>query len=220
MDLLLYGHAGAPIIAFPSSMGRFHEWEDFGMVGALTYQLEHGHNQLICLDSVDGESFYNGWADPYTRIARQKQYEGYVLEEVMPFVRDRAQNDFVIATGASFGAYHAANFVFKQPWQFGKLIAMSGSFDIRSFMDGFYDDNVYFSNPVDYLPNLSDSGTLDALRATHVILTAGEHDPCRAGTEYMNHLLHEKGVGPYYEQVNGFGHDWPWWQEQIQRHVS
>ncbi len=220
MDILLYGHAGAPIVAFPSSMGRFHEWEDFGMVGALAHQLEHGHNQLFCLDSVDGESFYNGWADPYTRIVRQQQYEGYVLEEVMPFVRDRAQHDFIISAGASFGAYHAANFVFKQPWQFGKLIAMSGSFDIRSFMGGFYDDNVYFSNPVDYLPNLSDAGTLNALRDTHIILTAGEHDPCREGTEYLNHILHEKGVGPYYERAHGFGHDWPWWQDQIRRHVG
>lgn len=220
MDMLVYGHGGAPIVAFPSSRGRFHEWEDFGMVHALAEPLSRGQNQLFCVDAVDGESFYNGWADPYTRIRRHQQYEQYIFEEVLPFMRYRAQNDFIIAAGASFGAYHAANVVFKQPWQFGKLIGMSGAYDIRSFMDGFYDDNVYFSNPVDYLPNLNDQGTLEALRQTHVILTAGAHDPCRAATEHLNHLLHQKGVAPYYERADGFGHDWPWWQDQVRRHVA
>ena len=220
MDILRFGHAGTPMLAFPSSMGRFHEWEDFGMVTALADQLTHGHNQLFCVDAVDGESLYNRAVHPYVRIKRQQQYEQYVMNEVLPFVRHHAPSDFVIAAGASFGAYHAANLVFKHPWQFGKLIAMSGAFDIHSFLDGFYDDNVYFSNPVDYLPNLSDLNALGALRDTHVILTAGEHDPCRGATEYMNHLLHEKGAGPYYERAHGFGHDWPWWQDQIRRHVG
>jgi esterase/lipase superfamily enzyme len=220
MEMLLFGHAGTPILAFPSSMGRFHEWEDFGMVDALGRQLTQGQNQLFCVDAVDGESLYNRGVHPYVRIKRHQQYEQYVLNEVLPFVRDRAQNNFVIAAGASFGAYHAANIAFKQPWQIGKLIAMSGSYDIRSFMDGFYDDNVYFSNPVDYLPNLGDPETLGALRDTHVILTAGEHDPCRGATDHMNHLLHTKDIGPYYERADGFGHDWPWWQDQVRRHVG
>lgn len=220
MNILLFGHSGTPILAFPSSKGRFYEWEDFGMVGALGEPLSNGQNQLFCVDAVDGESLYNRSVHPYVRIKRQQQYEQYVLNEVVPFIRHRAANDFIIIAGASFGAYHAANLAFKQPWQFGKLIAMSGSYDIRSFMDGFYDENVYFSNPVDYLPNLTDEGTLHAVRDTHVILTAGEHDPCRGATDHMNHLLHTKGVGPYYERADGFGHDWPWWKDQMRRHIG
>ncbi len=219
MALLVFGHAGTPILAFPSSMGRFHEWEDFGMVGALADQLENGHNQLICVDSVDAESFYNKGVDPFTRIQRHRQYERYILNEVIPSIH--ARSSFIIAAGASFGAYHAANFVFKQPWQFGKLIAMSGSFDIRSHLDGFYNDDVFFSNPVDYLPGLHDAGMLDALRRNHIILTTAEHDPCKDANFHLSHLLNEKGVGHTLDFENGvFGHDWPWWRDVIRKHIG
>src|SRR5512142_2558153 len=58
MELLVFGHAGARVLVFPTSMGRFYQWEDFGMVGALSGALEAGHFQLICVDTVDGESWY------------------------------------------------------------------------------------------------------------------------------------------------------------------
>ena len=126
----------------------------------------------------------------------------------------------MIAAGASFGAYHAANLVFKHPGQFGKLIALSGAFDIRSFMDGFYDENVYFSNPVDFLPNLHDPWTLEALRQTSIVLTTGEHDPCREANDWLHHLLQAKGIPHHFVLLQGaFGHDWPWWQHQIRQHI-
>ena len=219
MEMLRFGHTGTPVLAFPSSMGRFHEWEDFGMVDAIGEKLQNGNNQLFCVDSIDGESLYNESVDPYVRIRRHQQYETYVMEEVLPLIRRESPTDFIITAGASLGAFHAANLVFKQPWQFGKLIAMSGSFDIRSFMDGFYDDNVYFSNPVDYMANIDDGGVLHELRQTHLILTAGEHDPCREGNDRMSHILNERGIGHHYERADGFGHDWPWWQDQLRRHI-
>jgi esterase/lipase superfamily enzyme len=221
MEVLAFGHGGTPILAFPSSLGRFFEWEDFGMVTALRDQLESGHNQLICVDSVDEESLYNKNVDPYTRIKRHQQYERYVLDEVMPFVRRRSNGDFVIAAGASFGAYHAVNFVLKQPWQFGKLIAMSGSFDVRSQFDGFYNDDVYFSNPVDYLPNLADAETLEAVRRNHIILTTADRDPCKEGNLHMSYLLTEKGIEHNVDfEHDAFGHDWPWWRRMIRKHVA
>jgi len=220
MEILTYGHAGTPILAFPSSMGRFYEWEDFGMVGALHDQLVSGQNVLVCVDSVDHESLYNKGVDPYVRIRRHQQYEQYVFEEVIPFAYDRGSNDFLMVSGASFGAFHAANITFQRPWDVGKLIAMSGAYDIRAFLDGFYNEDVYFSNPVDYLPGLDDPETLRALRDTHLILTTGEHDPCREPTERLSTILDDKGVGHHVDFVPGsFGHDWPWWQEQIVRHL-
>lgn len=221
MEILSFGHAGTPILAFPSSMGRFFEWRDFGMVDALAEKLNAGHNQLICVDSVDSESFYNDHVDPYTRVRRHQQYEQYILDEVIPFIHNRSGQQFIIAAGASFGAYHAANFVFKQPWQFGKLIAMSGAFDLRSHLDGFYDENVYFSNPNDYLPNLHDPHTLDAIRRNHLIFTTAEHDPCKEANFYISQVLTEKGIGHTFDFEPGvFGHDWPWWRNMMVKHVS
>lgn len=221
MDVLVFGHAGTPILAFPSSLGRYHEWQDFGMVGAIDYQIESGFNQLICVDSVDAESLYNKSVDPYVRIKRHQQYEDYISQEVIPFIRNRGAGEFIIAAGASFGAYHAANLVFKYPWLFGKLIAMSGKFDIKSQLDGFYNDDVYFSNPEDYLPNLEDHGTLEAIRGNHIILTTGEFDPCKQANEHMSWILQSKSIGHRLDIQQGvFGHDWPFWRETIQQHIA
>ncbi len=221
MDILVFGHSGAPLLAFPSSLGRYYEWEDFGMIASLAPQLESGSNQLICVDSVDAESLYNKQVDPYTRMSRHNQYQAYILNEVVPFVRHRAATDFIMVSGASFGAYHAANLYFKHPWTFRKLIALSGSYNIKSFMDGFYDQTVYFNNPVDFLPNLNDHNTLEAIRHNHTILSLGEFDPCKEGNEQLSGILRSKSIPHHYEVLHGaFGHDWPWWKEVIKSHIG
>ena len=84
MELLRFGHAGRPVVAFPTSMGRFYQWEDFGLVGALATRLAAGELVLWCLDSVDAESWYAEDRQPPDRVERHLEYERYVLEEVLP----------------------------------------------------------------------------------------------------------------------------------------
>ena len=67
MDLLIFGHAGARMLVFPTSMGRFFEWEDRGMMHALGEHLENGWLQLYCVDSVDAESWYAKHKHPADR---------------------------------------------------------------------------------------------------------------------------------------------------------
>ncbi len=59
MESLVFGHAGQPILVFPTSMGRFFEYEDAGMIRALAGKIDAGQLQVFCPDSVDGESWYN-----------------------------------------------------------------------------------------------------------------------------------------------------------------
>lgn len=220
MEILVFGNSGVPMLVFPSSMGRFHEWEDFKMIDAMKHQIEAGYNQVICVDSVDMESFYNRLADPYVRIVRHRQYDSYITDEVVPFIHNQNENKFIIVAGASFGAYHALNVVFKHPHLFSKLVAMSGKYDIRSFMDGFYDDNVYFNNPVDFIPNLSDHLHLEALRKLDIRLVSGEWDMCLEAAVDMSDKLHRKSI-PHALDVWGdqTKHDWPWWREMIKKHI-
>ena len=70
MELLIFGHAGARVLVFPTSKGRFYEWEDRGMMGALGEHLEQGWVQLYCVDSVDEESWYAFWKHPGDRAWR------------------------------------------------------------------------------------------------------------------------------------------------------
>ena len=42
MELLVFGHAGTPLLVFPTSMGKFFEYEDRGMIGVLAPKIEGG----------------------------------------------------------------------------------------------------------------------------------------------------------------------------------
>src|SRR5579859_285110 len=71
MELLVFGHAGARVIVFPTSMGRFFDWENRGMMGAVGEHLERGWLQIYCVDSVDAESWYAEHRPPAERGRRQ-----------------------------------------------------------------------------------------------------------------------------------------------------
>src|SRR2546421_11380575 len=102
MELLRFGSAGTPLLGFPTSFGRFYQWEDFGLIGALAERIEAGHLQVCCVDSVDGESWYARDRPPRDRLDRHLQYERYLLEEVLPRLGGPP-----VTSGTSFGAFHA-----------------------------------------------------------------------------------------------------------------
>ena len=79
----------------------------------------------------------------------------------------------ITTTGASLGAYHAVNSLLKHPQLFRRTIALSGVYDLRRFMDGDYDDNFYFNNPVDYVQGLSDPWYLEQLAQDDIRLVTG-----------------------------------------------
>src|SRR5947209_711363 len=170
MELLVFGHAGARVLVFPTSMGSFFQWEDSGMVATLSNQLENGDLQLFCVDSVDGESWYAKERPPAERAWRHTQYDRYLLHEVLPFTSQHNANPFLITTGASFGAYHAVNFAFRYPYLVDRVIGMSGLYDIKLFTGGYTDDNVYFNSPSDFMKHESDPARLKALRHIDIIL--------------------------------------------------
>ena len=108
MELLVFGDKGTPVLVFPTSMGRFYQWEDFGLVGHMAPRIDAGWLQLWCVDSVDGESFYNKGVEPQDRARRHLAYERYLVEEVLPAIRAANTVDYLIVTGTSFGAFHAS----------------------------------------------------------------------------------------------------------------
>ncbi len=213
MEMLVFGHGGPPLLVFPTSMGRFFEYEDRGMVGALAEKVEHGWAQLFCVDSVDSESWYNRWAHPRFRVQRHMAYERYIIDDVLPLIRSKNQSHSLTATGCSFGGYHCVNFALRHPDLVTRVVSMSGAFDIHQFLDGYYDDDCYFNCPVDYVRNMSDSWYLDRYRRMGIVLATGEWDICRAENERLSGLLNDRGV-PHQLDIWGDGtrHDWPWWQ--------
>jgi len=42
MEILVFGHAGVPVLVFPTSGGRFYEFEDRGMIAAVAEKIDAG----------------------------------------------------------------------------------------------------------------------------------------------------------------------------------
>jgi esterase/lipase superfamily enzyme len=220
MELLAFGHAGARVIVFPTSMGRFFQWEDTGMIAALGDLLDQGRIQLFCVDSVDAESWYAKGRPPDQRAWRQEQYDRYILNEVLPFTTQHNSNPFLITTGTSFGAYHAVNFAFRYPQLVNRVIGLSGLYDIKRFTGGYSDDNVYFHNPCDFLRNEHEPARLEALRRMDIILATGRDDAGCSNNEYLSSILWSKNIWHALRIWDGWAHDWPWWKEMIRKYIG
>lgn len=219
MELLWFGHAGRPVLMFPTSMGRFYQNEDFGLVGALEDKVDAGEIQLVSVDSVDLESWYNKAAPPADRARRHDQYDQYLRHEVVPHILDRTGRADLIVYGASFGAYHAANFAARYPEQVSRAILFSGLYDIHGFTDGYWDDTCYFHCPATYIPNMDDRW-IHRLSQVGWIIATGEHDSLVQANRDFAALLESKGIPHHAEFWQGvFGHDWPWWKENLRRFV-
>jgi len=219
MDLIWYGHWGRPILAFPTSLGRAWQNEDRGLIGEIADKIDGGEIQVCCVDTVDEESWYNRGAHPADRVRRHDQYDRYLATEVIPLIRGKAQRDDIIAFGASFGGYHAANFAFRHPEMIARLVSFSGVYDIHRFLDGYWDESCYFHCPTAYVANYDDDNARRVSRM-EIIVATGEHDHLVQATRDFGGLLSSKGIPVNCEIWQGqFGHDWPWWRDNLRRFV-
>jgi len=220
MELLVFGHAGLPVAAFPTSGGRFYELEERGIIGALADRIETGRLQLYCVDTVNEESWYNRRVPPRRRIARHIQYEDYLLNEVVPFLRSKNGDPRLVALGCSFGGYHAVNIALRHPDIFTGSLSLSGAFDLSSFLGGYYDLDCYLNLPTHYLPNLNDPWYLDRYRCNTCILATGWDDHCLDQNRNLDHVLGSKEI-PHqlYIWDSWNSHDWPTWQRMVQLYL-
>ncbi|MGB7265144.1 MAG: alpha/beta hydrolase-fold protein, partial [Terracidiphilus sp.] len=155
MELLIFGRAGQPVLAFPTSGGRFFDFEYRGMIAAIVEKIEADQLQLFCVDSVDTESWYNSKFPPRLRIARHIQYEQYLMNEVVPLIGQKNQDMRLLALGISFGGYHAVNIALRHPDIFTGFLSLSGTYDLSGFLDGFDSEDCRSHLPMRYLPDLS-----------------------------------------------------------------
>src|SRR3990172_3586588 len=108
MEMKVYGFYGKPVLVFPAQGGSFHEFEDFGMIGVLAPFIESGQIKIFAVSSLDGQSWANWWAHPADRARRHQDYDHYIVEEVVPFMRRHCGDTThkFMTTGVSMGAYH------------------------------------------------------------------------------------------------------------------
>lgn len=224
MDIVVYGHYGFALLMFPTAAADFLEYERFHLIDAIWPFIDSGKIKVFCVSSINTESWLNDHLPPPYKSMRHQQYNQYITDEVVPFIRSKTSQETPIVTcGASFGALHAANQLFRRPDLFEGTIAMSGTYDLKSYTKGYYDDNCYFNSPVDYLSNLTDESVLGALRSKrHIYILSGQgawEDPGRS--VQLGHVLAAKGI-PHVVDLWGHDvpHDWPTWSRMLPHVLS
>ncbi|NJC27717.1 alpha/beta hydrolase-fold protein [Neolewinella antarctica] len=215
VKMLTFGTKGYPLVIFPTTLGSYSEAKDRGMVETLRWFVERGFLQVFCPDSINNYSWY-AKIHPKHKVERHLQYDRFLAEEFIPQIRWNTGTGRVACCGISFGGFSAANFAFRHPEMVSHLICLSGAFSIKSFLHGYYDDNVYFNNPVDFIPNANNPYLWDM----KIILGTSNWDICLDNNLKFSEILRAKQIPHWLDVLGDVEHDWPLWLEMLPRYAG
>ena len=220
-----YGYFGMPVLVFPSAAGFAHEWQSHGMIDLLSPLLRSGRIKLYCPESNVAEAWTRKETDPEWRIQRHGLYERFVTETLVPWIREdcRTPTIPIATTGCSLGGMYAAQMALKHPGTFNWALCMSGRYDVRQINGGHDSREVYFNNPLAFVPNLGGEHLRRVQQHTHLTLVCGRgafEEGCIEETIALGHLLRAKGI-PSETDIWGAEsrHDWAWWKKQLTKHM-
>src|SRR3984885_16034372 len=180
MPIATYGSYGFALLMIPTAAADYLEYERFQLLDHIAQFVDAGKVKVFSINSINTESWMNDHMDPYHKAVRQNQFNNYVYNEVVPFIRNNTSWETPIITcGASFGALHSVNLFLKRPDLINGCIGMSGVYDLTEYTRGYYDEDVYFNSPQHYIPNLSDDWYLSNIRKSnhiHILTGSGDYE--------------------------------------------
>ena len=224
MPVAVYGHYGFALLLVPTAAADFLEYERFQLIDTLTPFLDSGKLKVFSVNSINSESWMNNQMDPRHKIVRHQQFNEYIYNEVVPFIRTHTSPDTpIIIAGASFGALHSMNLFLKRPDLLNGVIAMSGVYDLTEYTKGYYDEDVYFNSPQHYIPNLTDHSILEQIRRSqhiHVFTGSGAYEDPAANGRFAR-ILYDKGIN-YELDIWGpeWPHDWNTWRKMLPEYIA
>ncbi len=223
ITVVRWGISGRPVLVLPSAGGDAEEIERFGLVGACGQLLAAGRIKLYSVDSVAGRAMVTKAGSTDHRAWLLSQFHECIRREVVPAIHadlgDQALD--VIACGASIGAFNAVAVLCRYPDVFSAAIGMSGSYRIERFYGEASNQDLYFSAPLQFLPDL-DGPLLDRLRQRYVLLASGEGAWEDIGESWeMASALGAKGIP---NRVDNWGphwaHDWVTWRQMLPQYLG
>jgi len=225
MPIAVYGDRGRPLLLFPTAAADFLENERFFLIKSIEPAILAGRVRVFSIESINRLAWMNPALPVPEKVRRQALYARYIEGEVVPFIRSVHGDPGVRigVSGASFGAFHAANVFFRRPDLFGTLIAMSGFYDLGpDYLRGYGDDEAYFNNPASFLPGL-DGPYLDTLRSRCEIVVVTGQGAWEApdASRRLGALLEAKQI-PHRLELWGHdvNHDWPWWRRMLPHYLD
>ena len=220
LDVIVYGSAGQPVMAFAPLGQRPENLEEVGLVDELADYLDAGVIQLFCVSNVDGESWgSDGYA--VERAARQEAYYQAVCEELVPLVAEVSGSDArPLALGFDMGATHAAIFALRRPDLFQGCVCLSGVYDASRFFGDWMDATLYDNTPCAFLPNMPTDHPYIALYNQRQLLFCCGQEPSEAEslrtTREIDAQLQRLGVVAWCDYWGGdVSHTWFWWKKQV-----
>ena len=218
MEIAVYGHYGYALLLFPVAGADFLEYERFHLIESISRHIDDGVLKAFSVYGIDNESWLNKSLPPAKKAEKHQQYNSYIIDEVIPFIRGNCRGAVpALTAGASLGAFHAANTFFRKPDLFAGVIAMSGIYDLKYYTDGYFDDSCYFNSPVDYLSGLTDKKILADMKNKSIVIASGQgayEDP--GASRQLSNLLHSKNI-PHWLDLWGddMTHDWSTWRKML-----
>jgi len=224
MPIAVYGDYGFALLLVPTAAADCLEYERFQMMDHLAPFVDSGKVKVYSINSINNDSWMNNSMEPRHKAIRHQQWNDYVFNEVVPFIRNNSSPETpVIACGASFGALHSMNLFLKRPDIINGVIAMSGVYDLSEYTKGYFDDDVYFNSPMHYMPNLNDHSVLEQIRQSrhiHILTGSGSYEDPGASGKFAK-VLYDKGI--FYElDVWGseWPHDWNTWRSMLPHYLG
>ena len=224
MPVAVYGNYGFAMLLIPTAAADYLEYERFQLIDSLRPFIDAGRVKVFSIDSINNESWMNNQMDPRHKIIRHQQWNEYVYNELVPFIRNQTSWETPIITcGASFGALHSANLFFKRPDLINGCIAMSGVYDLTEYTKGSYDEDVYFNSPMHFMPNMSEHYILEQIRSSHHIHLfsgSGDYEDPESSRRFAG-ILYGKGIN-YELDIWGqeWTHDWPTWRAVLPHYLG
>ncbi len=225
MPIVRYGRFGHALLLLPTAQADFLENERFYLIKSIEHLIFAGRVQVFSVDSINRHAWMNRNVSIPDAARRGALYSAYIEHEVVPHIRGALHDDGarIGISGASFGAFHAANQFFRRPDMFDALIAMSGFYDLGpDYLHGFGNDDVYFNNPLSYIPGITGEPErlLKHHSQVHILSGRGAYEAPWA-SERLARVLGEKGI-PFNLDMWGHdvNHDWPWWRKMLPHYLG
>jgi len=224
MPIVTYGHYGFALLLVPTAAADYLEYERFQLIDTLKPWIEAGKVKVFSVNSMNTESWMNNEMLGEHKAIRHNQFNEYIYNEVIPFIRNSTSQDTqIIVSGASFGALHSMNLFLKRPDLINGVLAMSGVYDLTEYTKGFYDEQVYYNSPMHYMPNLTDHNILEQIRrSNHIHIFSGSgayEDPSSSGR--FAKILYDKNIN-YELDIWGeeWPHDWNTWRHLMPHYME
>lgn len=219
MEIASYGHYGFALLLIPTAAADYLEYERFMLIKAIEKYINDGKVKVFSVNSINTESWMNKQMYPPHKGIRHNQFNEYIYNEVIPYIKTHTSPDTPIITcGASFGALHSMNLFLKRPDLINGVMAMSGCYNLAEYTNGFFNDDVYFNSPEHYIPNLEDDFYLSRIRnAQKILISTGSgawEDP--DASRRFSAILNSKGIAHELD-VWGYDmpHDWDTWRKML-----